>query len=866
MKPSFPLLFRISLGLGCLPLGPVSRAMSDELLLDYWDQAIRCIVSGAPASTASADLAERQAVHYQNHDVMLRFDDFHVGSFSLELIRPSRVTLLASVWGYTLPLRPDATLEFWLKPSGQDILPDKIATVAKLREREVEIPAERREAKDGWSRYEGLLTGSDAGELEALTLLLADRPMQNVLLDGVCFRSPNGTLGLTDKPVDQWVVEAANTRPKRVSVAVEAAAAEPSREELRPEFDQMWAGGEVRKANAVLREFLGHELESLKRGASQLWSLSLNMRLIQFYHEFGSKSDLRLLEPATEKLLLEVLWERTKAKNEIGWASTNTWWLTGSENHDLNAKVCNLLTARIFMEEPDYRDRLYPNADKAPGHGYWFHLRYTNGYGPDAVAPWKAEEPRNAAAHYQAWVAFFDRYITERAKRGFFVENASPVYMKWTLGFLHMLRAYCGNEALKRKAGDFLDFVWADWAQHQISGLRGGPKTRHHDAVGGYDSMTNMSRFLLGGPGMTNLSFQTMMLDDYVFPPIVVELALDSRGRGRYAITARGVGEEEATRPRPVGMEKTLMVDREARFLKYSWVTPDYILGTQMDHPDAVHSHLSAVGRWHGLIVAGEPAARIVPTGGPHKTKTGEGDADMEVMYLTAQNKNVLIGQQARRWQQVSPLWFPATPMHDKSVVLHVGSAWDEIVEEKGWVFFRKQNAYAAVREVVPRKGETLTKPVVFKPDLPVDGSPNFVQISDGPVAWTEDKAGITLSDNFGVFIIHAGSRSEHESFSNFRATVLASKLNLQKTVVPEYYMVSYQPGEAGAGAIQFPASAPDIPLVAGQPVNYLPEKLSESPFLESTFGSGVVTIKKNARELTLDMNTPLGPGKGRRE
>jgi hypothetical protein len=49
--------------------------------------------------------------------------------------------------------------------------------------------------------------------------------------------------------------------------------------------------------------------------------------------------------------------ERTYIKNDIFWARQSTWWLDGSENHDLNSKACNLVSSRIFMNEPDYRTK-----------------------------------------------------------------------------------------------------------------------------------------------------------------------------------------------------------------------------------------------------------------------------------------------------------------------------------------------------------------------------------------------------------------------------------------------------------------------------------------------------------------------------
>src|SRR5690606_30829097 len=94
-----------------------------------------------------------------------------------------------------------------------------------------------------------------------------------------------------------------------------------------------------------------------------VWSLLHTPLYCRFYYLFSNRHGRfpgRMTEE-TEKLLLETLWERTVAKNDIHWSKHSTWWLDGSENHDLNAKACNLVTSRIFMNEPDYKDRIYPN-------------------------------------------------------------------------------------------------------------------------------------------------------------------------------------------------------------------------------------------------------------------------------------------------------------------------------------------------------------------------------------------------------------------------------------------------------------------------------------------------------------------------
>ena len=327
--------------------------------------------------------------------------------------------------------------------------------------------------------------------------------------------------------------------------------------------------------------------------------------------------------------------------------------------------------------------------------------------------------------------------------------------------------------------------------------------------------MTDFATFYLGGAGRTTFLYNLQMVSDYCWPEVVWELALDREGLGSFASVSRGVGEEETTRPRPPGAERTMLGNRESRLLRYSWVTPDYILGTQMDHPDAVHNHLSAAGRWHGLITSASPDARVVFDGGPSLSgPVRAGAADMELMLSTVQQRNVLIVQQARRWTQINPDWYPARDQYNKPVEVWIGSAWDAREEESGWLFVRAANAYAAVRVVEETGG------LGYK--------------------WNADHTAIRLDDKFSPVVLEAGRRADYPSMADFKRAVLAAPLRHLRTVVPGYFILSYRD-------IVYNAANSSIPIVQGKSINYSPAKVFDSPFLSSEYGSGVITVRKNS-------------------
>src|SRR2546429_206513 len=78
-------------------------------------------------------------------------------------------------------------------------------------------------------------------------------------------------------------------------------------------------------------------------------------------------------------------------------ASRSVWFLSGSENHDANQKMANLLALQFLC----------------------LHGRRLNG-------DTKLADGRPARDHYAAWVAYWKEYTRQRAREGLFAEVAQP--------------------------------------------------------------------------------------------------------------------------------------------------------------------------------------------------------------------------------------------------------------------------------------------------------------------------------------------------------------------------------------------------------------------------------------------------------
>jgi|TARA_B110000495_G_C23018997_1_gene604125 hypothetical protein len=657
----------------------------------------------------------------------------------------------------------------------------------------------------------------------------------------------------SEKNIQKYIDRAAVSKNARVNQAFANATGEGLREALIPHFANLWLGKDLDEMNEILLNVLTTEDTELQEEYrfNDPWCLATNQLLYHMYYAFGSKGTIApgRVNPETEKALLEFLWKKLKYKNDIHLARKSTWWMIGSENHDLVAKVSSLISSQIFMNEPEYKDRVYPDLGTGGGHAYWFHHMYAKERieGPEGRAKDKDGNTYTAADHYREWVDYFDEYITERAKKGFFLEVASPGYMAVSVSYLTDIYDLCDDERLAQKAEKFLDVVWADWAQDQLNGVRGGSKTRVSDARRWEDSMYQFARFYFGGEGNSGTHFFTQLLSGYELKPIIWDIALDRQGLGEFAYQSRKPGEEENVWPRPLGAERTMLCDTESRLLRYSWVTPDYILGCQMDHPSAVHSHLSLQKRWEGITFKGESGPRVFPTGG---IKESKGAIKDEVPFFRCvQDENVMLIQQSRGWTLVDPDWFPTKSRANQECGIYFGDQLDRIVEKDGWIFVEHGDAFLAARVVMGEYAEGWT---ILKDQASSGDASGLVEDS---YVWSRDRKMINLKDNFAGMIFEASRRVHHETLEAFTSDVLDNLLVLDKTVVPGFHVLRYRGCGEDAKEVYFNLANSEMSMLDGERVDYAPDMVLESPYMKSKYESGIVTIRKGDRELILDFN-----------
>ena len=696
-----------------------------------------------------------------------------------------------------------------------------------------------------------------------------------VWIDGVVFRDKSGEVvfGVSEKTIQQMKTEAAASKAQRIQEGLRTVTEVWRKKEAPYSLNWITAkltlGEDLDKANAALHKMLTtkDKGELFEYHLYNYWYDHGSLSLAIMYLLFSDKSDYMpgRMSKANQKALLELLWESNLEVNNINLTKKSTWWIIGSENHDLQGlKIPSLFASQIFMNEPEYADRPYPNY-MFGDHRSWF----TRKTGPDHPSKENSasKEKYTAKDQYKAWVSFFKEYIRERAEKGFFQEVGSPGYGRSTVTMFWNIYEYCDDKTLKADAKKFLDLIFASWAQDQLGGIQGGAMTRCYDNYilnPHRDFYFGLTSFFFGGSAIESNGQPGFVLpyNDYQLPDYVWDMALDRRGLGKFEFVSRKPGEAEDIWPRPLGTENTILCNSErSRFVRYSWITPSYILGTQMDHPAAFHTHTSAHGRYQGVQFNDGQISRIattnVDTADEAKWKI---DKSVGPLFRSVQYKTTLISQQIPSVPQGHPQWFPGgygdrlkqEKLFDYGLIF--SGDFDTIDETNGWIFIQEGNGYAAIRVVddeAPSKSAfntNLTLRERFYDPLLV----STLKLSHDTFQWNKDKTMLKFNYIWSPVIIETSDRDEYKTLADFKKDILDNELTLHKghVSVKGFYHLTYT--SCKGDEYYFNASTNETPMVNGEYINYAYPKTFHSPYIESDYGNGAIKIKTSDGTKTL--------------
>ncbi len=505
------------------------------------------------------------------------------------------------------------------------------------------------------------------------------------------------------------------------------------------------------------------------------WMGGMFYRIYGMFGPSGS-SERRLNEDAAEAIWgLFADWARSESRVSDA-DPDHTWRIWGSENHSAQRDATAWASARMIAAHPS-------------GESF----RY--------------DDDTYAAEHLAAWETYLKEYFRERIKRGMLIEISPSGYGSRTLQGWHNIYDFSDDPELRYLVKSALDLWWAEWAQEQLGGIRGGGKTRLYPGgalgLSGNDRNRAMSWFYLGEgrPAHKHETLPVIATTGYRLPLVVMDMALDPTGRGVYECRSRRLGryldyEESQSLSKPD--EPVYGVDPEyGGIVRYSYCTPDFIIGTLMleNRPKEYWTGISQQNRWHGVLFGGGEDSTLFPQCETDRSTYNE--------QWSIQNKGTLIAQKLRTSDHARDM----RVCFSKDLERH---------EEGGWVFARAARAFAAVKIVT------------------------------GGWRW-DDNIWLRCEDEYTPIIIEVVRSQDYSDFESFKMAIL------RQEVLFEGGVLRYR-GNGDSGEFTFFADSDRTPELNGKPIDFSPDYAFQSPFLNEEWASGRVSISKGELEYVIDV------------
>jgi len=546
-----------------------------------------------------------------------------------------------------------------------------------------------------------------------------------------------------------------------------------------------YLGEMLDEANAALAENAQHYLDhpkDINDRDSFHWHAETVLRLIEMYGTNGTIHS-GCITPETEALILKppfIYVKKYSIPDRAETAQSQSWHIYESENHHAMSFTLCWHFAKIAQNRREYHKVKY--------HGL------------------------TAAEHYQLWNDYFVVYCRERARRGMFVEMMSGGYNSTLIKGIYNFYDF-GEPAVHRSAEMLLDLYFAYWAQEQIDSVQGGGRSRiyflsglRHDPHHGMGPLA-WFYFGIGEQPVVYGHDINAALSTYRPPAVVADIAIDVTGRGSYEVRQRPQGLGHSGNMNPYRMNL-----KEGGILRYSYCDPSFIVGTPMvlPRPNEQWAKISSQNRWQGVIFAGAPGARIVPTVRPKNNRV------VFNAFYSLQSKGTLITQKIKDRKDGAEM-----------IVWISDEGLSEPVEEDGIVFVAAPEAYAAIRVL--------------------SGGYTWMQNAFGKANTVSKNTAMVLRNEYSPVILEVMAKRDVQNFSAFKTMVKAAIHHMDGTTLT--YPTIY--GEA----LAFDTSGQRPPAINGKVVNYAPKQAFESPFLNADYNSGVVTISKGERKKILDFN-----------
>jgi hypothetical protein len=481
---------------------------------------------------------------------------------------------------------------------------------------------------------------------------------------------------------------------------------------------------------------------------------------------------------------------------------------------------------RSFFLTADFQSK-YPSENHLL---LWRTSRYLMaGEWPDESFKAWGRKGRQLQDEDRAWL---DSYIRFRARRGW-GEFDSPCYFSPEWECLTGLHDYAPDAELRRLAGMMLDLLLLDMAVDSLNGMYCGAHGRiytPHALDHSTESTWPLQFLYFGAVDAKAVGSGGTLVDTLASPyrprRIVLEVALGRKAAYENRERKHLHNTEDVMPARPL--------DGSVR--KYTWWTPQFVMGCVQrqdpypkDSKGAWYAHHEQ-HEWDLSFTAG-PRARIFThhpgrDGNEHGYWTGDLRCGCGHFF---QNRGALVALYE------IPAGQPCQFIH----AYLPKDAFDEVVEEKGWVFVRSGKACAALKLLGGQKW--------------TQDNGEWKKLH----AWTDRQnwgpCELTSPGGRNGAVCEAGSVSDFGSFAAFRAEIAANRLEFDRQKMRLTYG-SKRAGELfidtrGTRRLDGKNAALDYPTY-------------DCPYLRSGWDSGVVEIISGGRNERLDFREKPSGGK----
>jgi hypothetical protein len=457
------------------------------------------------------------------------------------------------------------------------------------------------------------------------------------------------------------------------------------------------------------------------------------------------------------------------------------------------------LVTALLKEDPAYRDRTL-----ADGH--------------------------TVSEHAAVYTAFFREWPRSRARAGLWAEVGSNTYQKYSWPALFNLHELAPDPVIRQRFGLLLDLAFIEETQISVQGRRGGGRSRGDYDANGFESYKNL---LYAPEGQRVGSSHSRVIETSRYQLPAAAILLHERvfpATEPFVIRNRVLGELEVARSADEAGQR---LAADSALVNYAYRTRHYLLGSTLQNPALTmpdpetggptlrYAGISRQNRTCGLLFD-DPSAKPISQVHPVAEHTGGGRSQHS--FWSVQHENVLLLQRIARLGRST-----LGSYNTGKLGMRFEGADLQKVEEDGWIFASNSKAYVGVKFL------------------------------DGPYQWDEKRVEAFPANFAGPgdttrILLHVGDIASHDSFDQFQADVLASRLN----VTPDKVDYQFGPSANHLEVTLYDAKALDrfsLPLVNGKPLDLRPAKTYQSPYLNGDFESDEISVSVGPMHQVLDFS-----------